>query len=75
MISTNVTTTTTSTITIIIIATSTAADATYIYWVLTTTVVKLSHILTYLSSPPPSDIGIIRETEACFVSSRAVTWT
>lgn len=75
MISTNITTTTISaTITIIIITTSTAADATYIYWVLSMTVVKLSHILTYLSSHPPSNIGIIREAEACFESSRAVIW-
>lgn len=68
MISTNIITTTTSTtITIIIITTSTATDVTYIYWVLTVTVIKFSHILTYLSSYPPSDVGIIREVEACFV--------
>lgn len=60
---TTIITSTTATITAIISSTSTADAASYIYCILTMTIVIFCHILTYLSSKPPSNIGtIIRET-------------
>lgn len=52
--------------------TTTNSAATSIYWVLTMTTIKFSHILTHSSSQLPTEAWIItRETEASLVSSRA----